>query len=182
MQSVNMNSEDFIIDPLKSTDANQLFQFMEDNNERLQRYFPVTLSSNATLEKTTEYIVIKNKEIVEKLNFTFAIRNKKSEEIAGLIIIKKIDWNEKQGELAYYISSKYEKKGLITFAVKEMSQFAFNKLKLKTLQIISHKTNLGSIKVAENNGFIWKRTLINEFTPTNEDPLDMELYESTNEK
>ena len=90
-----MNAEDFIIDPLKSTDANQLFQFMEDNNERLQRYFPVTLSSNATLEKTTEYIVIKNKEIVEKLNFTFAIRNKKSQEIAGLIIIKKINWDKK---------------------------------------------------------------------------------------
>ena len=176
-----MNTEDFVIDPLKSTDANQLFQFMEDNNERLQRYFPVTLSSNATLEKTTEYIVIKNKEIVEKLNFTFAIRNKKSQEIAGLIIIKKINWDKKQGELAYCISSEYEKKGVTTFAVKQMSQFAFNKLKLKTLQIISHKTNFGSIKVAENNGFVWQRTVVNEFTPMNEKPLDMELYESTME-
>ena len=176
-----MNTEDFVIDPLKSTDANQLFQFMEDNNERLQRYFPVTLSSNATLEKTTEYIVIKNKEIVEKLNFTFAIRNKKSQEIAGLIIIKKINWDKKQGEFAYCISSEYEKKGVTTFAIKQMSQFAFNKLKLKTLQIISHKTNFGSIKVAENNGFVWQRTVVNEFTPMNEKPLDMELYESTME-
>ena len=176
-----MTSEDFIIDPLKSTDANQLFQFMEDNNERLQRYFPVTLSSNATLEKTTEYIVIKNKEIVEKSNFTFAIRNKISEEIAGLMIIKKINWDKKQGELAYCISSEYEKKGVTTFAVKQMSQFAFNKLRLKTLQIISHKTNFGSIKVAENNRFVWQRTVVNEFTPMNEKPLDMELYEATME-
>ena len=172
-----MNNEDFIIDPLKSTDANQLFQFMENNNERMQRYFPVTLSSNATLGKTTEYIVIKNKEIVEKSNFTFAIRNKISQEIAGLIIIKKIDWDKKQGELAYCIGSRYEKKGVTTFAVSKISQFAFNKLKLKTLQIISHKTNFGSIKVAENNGFVWQRTLVNEFTPTSEKPLDMELYE-----
>jgi ribosomal-protein-alanine N-acetyltransferase len=50
---------------------------------------------------------------------------------------------------------------------------------LKTLQIISHKTNFGSIKVAENSGFVWKRTLANEFTPTDELPLDMELYELT---
>ena len=55
-----MNAEDFIIDPLKPNDANQLHQFMVDNKERLQRYFPVTLSSNATLEKTAEYIIIKN--------------------------------------------------------------------------------------------------------------------------
>ncbi|MBC7606800.1 MAG: GNAT family N-acetyltransferase [Burkholderiales bacterium] len=172
-----MNIEDFIVDPLQSTDANQLFQFMENNNKRLQRYFPVTLSSNATLEKTTEYIVIKNKEIVEKSNFTFVIRDKISQEIAGLIIIKKIDWDKKQGELAYCIGSRYEKKGVTTFAVSKISQFAFNKLKLKTLQIISYKTNFGSIKVAENNGFVWQTTLVNEFTPTNEKPLDMELYE-----
>ena len=53
---------------------------------------------------------------------------------------------------------------------------------MKTLQIIAHKTNIGSIKVAENNGFIWQRTLQNEFTPTDGEPLDMELYELYNEK
>lgn len=61
-----------------------------------------------------------------------------------------------------------------------MAKFAFDELGLKTLQIISHKTNLRSIKVAENNGFVWQRTLLNEFTPTNESPLDMELYELYN--
>jgi ribosomal-protein-alanine N-acetyltransferase len=176
-----MSAEDFIIDQLKSNDANQLHQFMVDNKERLQRYFPVTLSSNATPEKTAEYIIIKNNEIVEKSNFTFSIRNKKLQEIAGLIILKKIDWDKKQGELAYCIGSEYEKKGVTTFAVKEMSQFAFDELGLRTLQIISHKTNLGSVKVAENNGYLWQRTVPNEFTPTNEKPLDMELYESIKE-
>ena len=36
--------------------------------------------------------------------------------------------------------------------------------------------------MAENNGFVWQSTLQNEFTPTNEMPLDMELYELYNEK
>ena len=66
--------------------------------------------------------------------------------------------------------------------VKVILIFAYNELDLKTLQIIAHKTNVGSIKVAENNGFLWQRTLIDEFTPTNELPLNMELYEHTNEK
>jgi len=175
-------AENFIVDKLKPSDTNQLYQFMVDNNERLSKYFPVTLSSNSTLEKTAAYILIKDKEIQEKSNFTFAIREKSTQNIAGLIIIKKIDRTIKQGEFAYCIGSEYEGKGLTTLAVKEISNFAFNELELKTLQIISHKTNLGSIKVAENNGFIWKRTLINEFTPTNESPLDMELYELRNEK
>ncbi len=173
----NLNIENYILDKLKSTDANQLYQFLYDNKERFKLFFPVTLEMNSSLEKTKDYISIKNKEIEERTNFTLAIRDKNKEEIAGLIIIKKIDWDKKQGEFAYCIGSEFEGKGLTSFAVKEMTNFAFENLGLKTLQIIAHKTNLGSVKVAENNGFVWQSTLQNEFTPTNDTPLDMELYE-----
>lgn len=177
-----MTSNNFIVNPLNTTDAEHLHQFIIDNSERLKRYFPVTLSCNNTLEKSIEYIAIKNKEIEERTNFTYAIRDKNNREIAGLMILKKIDWSKKQGEFAYCIGSQFEGKGLTSFAVKEMTKFAFDKLDLKTLQIMAHKTNLGSIKVALNNGFVWQRTALNEFTPTNELPLDMELYELYNEK
>jgi len=113
----------------------------------------------------------------KKTNYTFAIKDKNKQQIAGLIIIKKIDWGNKIGELAYCIDSKFKDKGLTSFAVKEMSIFAFNELNLKTLQIIAHKSNIGSCKVALKCGFLWKETLLNEFTPINETPLDMELYE-----
>ena len=177
-----MTTNNFIIDSLKPTDANLLNQFIVENSERLKYYFPVTLEMNSSLEKTKDYISIKNKEIEEKTNFTFAIRDKNNQQIVGLIIIKKIDWDTKQGEFAYCIGSELEGKGLTSFAVKEMTKFAFDNLDLKTIQIIAHKTNLGSVKVAINNGFIWQKTLENEFTPTNEAPLDMELYELQNEK
>ena len=177
-----MTTENFIIDELQPTDANQLHEFMKSNNERLKRYFPRTISANETLEKAVEYIAIKNKEITEKTNFTFVIRDEKSQTIAGLIILKKLDWDKKQGEFAYCIGSELEGKGVTSFAVKKMISFAFEELGMKTLQIISHKTNSRSIKVAENNGFVWTATLPNEFTPTDETPLDMELYELTNER
>jgi [ribosomal protein S5]-alanine N-acetyltransferase len=177
-----VDTSNFIINSLLESDANQLHEFIVSNSDRLKRYFPVTLASNSTAEKSIAYIAIKNKEIEEKVNFTFAIRNKNTQEIVGLVILKKIDWNKKQGEFAYCIGADYEGKGLTSFAVKEMTTFAFKDLNLKTLQIISHKTNLGSVKVALNNGFIWKKTLRDEFTPTNEVALDMELYELTNER
>ena len=61
-----------------------------------------------------------------------------------------------------------------------MTNFAFENLGLKTLQIIEYKTNLGSVKVALKNDFVWQKTLQNEFTPTIGTPLDMELYELYN--
>jgi ribosomal-protein-alanine N-acetyltransferase len=175
-----METQNFIINPLNPADSNQLYLFMLDNKERLNYFFPVTLSSNSTLEKSVEYITVKNNEIKEKTNFTHAIRNKNNNQIAGLIIIKKIDWDKFQGEIAYCIGAEFEGKGLTTFAVAEIVKFAFNELRLKTLQIIAHKTNLGSVKVALNNNFIWQKTLKNEFTPTDGLPLDMELYQLTN--
>ncbi len=174
--------ENYIVDKLKPIDSNQLYQFMLDNKERLNLFFPVTLEMNSSLEKTQAYISIKNKEIVEKTNFTFAVRDINNQQIVGLIIIKKLDWEKKQGEFAYCTGSEFEGNGLTSFAVKEMTNFAFEDLGLKTLQIIAHKTNLGSVKVAESNGFIWQGTLQNEFTPINGTPLDMELYELYNEK
>jgi ribosomal-protein-alanine N-acetyltransferase len=177
-----MNIENYILDKLHPTDCNQLYQFMYNNKERLKLFFPVTLEMNSSLEKTEIYISIKNKEIDEKTNFTLAIRDKSNQQIAGLIIIKKIDWEIKQAEFAYCIGSELEGKGLTSFAVKKMLNFAFEDLGLKIIQIIVHKTNLGSVKVAKNNGFIWQRTLQNEFTPTDGAPLDMELYELYNEK
>ena len=177
-----MSKQSFIINPLIQSDTNQLHQFIIDNSERLKKYFPVTLSSNITLEKTIAYIAIKNKEVVEKTNFTFAIRNENNHQIVGLIILKKIDWDKNQGEFAYCMDLEFEGKGLTSFAVKEMVKFAFEELKLETLQIISHKTNYGSIKVAKNNGFVWQKTLPKEFTPTNKIALDMELYELYNER
>jgi ribosomal-protein-alanine N-acetyltransferase len=175
-----MNIENYILDKLYPTDIKQLNQFLNNNKERLKLFFPVTLEMNSSLEKTEVYISIKNKEIEEKTNFTLAIRDKSNQQIVGLIIIKKIDWEIKQGEFAYCVGSEFEGKGVTSFAVKEMTNFAFEELGLKTLQIIAHKTNLGSIKVAENNGFIWQKTLQNEFTPTDGAPLDMELYELYN--
>lgn len=175
-----MKKENLIINTLKPTDANKLYNFIDENKERLKYYFPKTLSDNSTLEKSKQYIDLKLREIQEKTNFTFAIREKNTEEIVGLVIIKKIDWIVRQGEIAYCIGSEFEGKRITSFAVAEMTKFAFNELELKTLQIIAHKTNLGSVKVALNNNYIWQKTLKNEFTPTDKIPLDMELYQLTN--
>jgi ribosomal-protein-alanine N-acetyltransferase len=172
-----MKTDAFHIVPLKPKDALSLNEFMVSNAKRFERYLPKTLSSNLTVEASESYILNKISEFQMRSGFTFAIKENTTQNIAGLIIIKKLNWETKQAEFAYCIGSAYAGKGWMTKVVKEISNYAFNELNLKTLQIISHRTNFGSVKVAENSGFIWKRTLPNEFTPTNEKPLDMELYE-----
>jgi ribosomal-protein-alanine N-acetyltransferase len=53
---------------------------------------------------------------------------------------------------------------------------------LQNLRIIVHNSNISSIKVAENCGYLWKGTLPKEHIPPGEKPMDMELYVLKNER
>ena len=169
--------ETFIVAPLNQGDAISLFTLMTGNSKRFQRFFPNTLGQNLSVEASKNYIELKRKENQSKSEFTWAIKAVENGNIVGLIILKELNWNKKQGELAYCIDKGFEGRGWITNAVKEISKFAFEELRLNILQIIVHNSNKGSIKVAEKCGYKWQSTLKAEFTPPNEAPMDMELYE-----
>lgn len=174
---MNYKSDDFYIELLKFEDALNLNKLLVSNTERFKLYLPKTLSENRTLESTKTYIAKRVEAIQKKIEYTFTIKDKSTKSIAGLIILKAIDWDKKQGEFAYCIGKTFEGKGIMSEAIQATSTFAFQKLNLKKLQIISHVSNKASIKVAEKSNFVWQKTLKNEFTPMQQEPMDMELYE-----
>lgn len=171
------SSPQISIHQLQTGDALQLNKFLVSNTERFIRYLPKTLDENSTLESTQIYVKGKIEQAHNKTEFVYIIKDKYNIEIVGLMILKNLDWSTKQGEFAYCIGNRYKGNGWMSEAVIAMTKFAVEELGLKTIQIIAHKTNFSSVKVAEQSGFKWKRTLINEFKPLNEAPLDMELYE-----
>lgn len=172
----------FEINPIHEGDAWKICDFTIANNDRLKRYFPKTLEQN--LNPTLSQIYIENciKAFQNKTLFVFAIKQIETRKLIGLIIIKELDWTIKQGEFAYAIDYNFKGKEIMSKAIEKLSEYAFETLGLKRLQIISHKDNLPSVKVAFNNHFEWQKTLKNEFTPKGELPLDMELYELSYER
>ncbi len=169
--------ENYYIEPIAEKDAWKLCDFIISNSERLKRYFPKTLEQNLTPDLSRIFSVKKVKQFNANEEFLFKLKEKKNRTIIGLVYIKELDWDKKQAELAYCIGYQYEGKGWISKAVKAFSEYAFTDLGLKTLQIIVHKTNTGSVKVAEKCGYTWQQTLLKEHTPPGEKALNMELYE-----
>jgi ribosomal-protein-alanine N-acetyltransferase len=167
--------DNYNISVIRKQDALGIHELMCNNKDRFKRYFPKTLEENITLKKAKDFSINKEKAFENKNEFLFVLKN--VNEVIGLIYIKELDWIKKQGEFAYCIGSGYESKGLIRKAVNELSQYAFQNFGLEIFQIIVHKDNIASVKVAENCNFIWQRTLPKEYTPPKESPLDMELYE-----
>lgn len=172
-----MRTEAFSIAPFFTSEAENLSRMMVANKDHFALYLPKTLAQNQTVADAEAYIQRKQREFKQNKEYTFGIKEHISEKIAGIIILKKIDWEKKQGELAYGMCSSFEGRGWMSQSVGLVSTYAFDTLQLKTLQIIVHQSNMGSCKVAVKNGFVWKETLKAEFTPVNGSPLDMELYE-----
>ncbi|MEL6918053.1 MAG: GNAT family N-acetyltransferase, partial [Bacteroidota bacterium] len=139
-------NNNFVIDELHFKDASSLNRLMVANADRFQSFFPKTLNQNLTLADSEAYIFRKQDEIQSKTEFTYALRVKKKGAVAGLIILKALDWDKEQGELAYCIDIKHEGKGWMTQTVNQVSNYAFADLRLRTLQIIVHKTNIGRCK------------------------------------
>ena len=174
---MQLNFWAYHIIPIHPKDGWNICNFAVANEDRLKRYFPKTLEQNLTPDLSIIFVEKKVRQFEAKEEFLFTLRENESNKLVGLVYIKEVDWTTKQGEFAYCIDYTVEGKGLITETVKQLSDYAFDTLGLETLQIISHKNNIGSIKVAENNNFTWIKTLKNEFTPPGENPLNMELYE-----
>ena len=167
----------FEINPIHDGDAWKICDLMVANADRFKRYFPGTLAENLNPTLSQLFVEKKIKAFNSKEEFLFTLKYSETRELAGLIYIKEIDLDKKQGEFAYCIGYTFEGKGLTSKTVQILSRYAFESLALETLQIIAHKDNIPSVKVALNNGYVWQKTLENEFTPTGETPLDMELYE-----
>lgn len=177
---MQLNFGSYYIIPIHPKDGWSLCNFCVTNEDRLKRYFPKTLEQNLTPDLSKIFVEKKAKQFETKQEFLFTIKENETNTLTGLVYIKELDWNKKQGEFAYCIDYNFEGKGVIKQAVNKLSNYAFKILGLETLQIIVHKTNIASVKVAENNNFTWIKTLNNAYTPPGEKPLDMELYEMYN--
>lgn len=167
---------------IQEKDSWRICDFMLTNEDRFKTFWPSTLAQNLTPELSALFVADKLKMIHKKEELVFVLKNKAQRSIDGAFYIKNINWNSKQGEFAYAIGYEIEGKGFTSKVVKLLTEYAFDVLGLETLQIITHKTNIASVKVAEKCNFNWVKTLDKSFTPPNGKPLDMEVYEIYNER
>lgn len=174
---MNFKLTNFEIAPIQEKDAWRLCNFMVANSERFQNDFPGTLKQNLNPTLSTLFVQEKTREFNAGEEYLFTIKEEEYRKIIGLIYLKELRKKEGQGELAYCIGYEYEGKGLTTLFLKQIIPWAFEVIGLNTLQIIAHKDNKGSSRIAEKLGFTWKVSLPDAHTRFNGKVVNMELYE-----
>jgi RimJ/RimL family protein N-acetyltransferase len=86
---------------------------------------------------------------------------KESQVLIGSTGLHRIDWEVPKFEIGYWIRSSYARQGYITEAVNGITNFAFDTLDAKRVEIRCDKLNERSAAVARRTGFEHEATLHN---------------------
>lgn len=167
----SIKSKKFILRPYKRTDLNSLVKNL--NNKNVTKYmskvqFPYTIKDGKTW---IEKCIKKSKK--KKVIFAIDING----EVAGSIGLDPVKINHK-AEIGYWLAEKYWNKGIMSDALKIMTKFGFEKLKLKRMQAHVFKKNKKSARVLEKNGYK-KEGLLKKYFYKNNNYSDALLYART---
>lgn len=159
---------------IQPNDYQAFDRLIENNRERLKRYFPITINKTQNTLKVRAYLQEWSQLLNKKELFPFGLFQE--EEIFAVVLIKNIDWKIGKAELGYYIDADQEGRGITTLLVNNTITYCFEELELQKVFLRIAPDNLASIKVAEKTGFIKEGILRREFKIETGELVDMVYY------
>jgi ribosomal-protein-serine acetyltransferase len=162
--------DDAFIRTFAVDDADVLFDLIESERERLDRWFPWTTHSR-TVEDQRTWI---QRCLDAPANYDGnGIWTKGA--LAGVIGLT-VNVLENGGEIGYWLGSAYEGRGLMTRACERMLTFVFEDLNLHRMTIRAATINDRSRAVAERLGFVHEGTLREQGYVATGEYLDLDVF------
>lgn len=141
----------------------EFYNLIEKNRNHIRKTFPITLSNCRDLKSTAKFLAEAADNEAWKENYYFYIRNLESTALIGYVVIKNIDDKIAKCELAYFIDSDFEGKGITSKAVADTLAFCFGEIKMNKVTICTSKVNAASQQIALKHGFMQEGILRQEF-------------------
>lgn len=118
--------------------------------------FDLVEKSRAYLSRFDAFIaeVISREQITDQLKYaTLPMGLLVNGELAGMFSVNKIDWNQRTGNIGYWLGAGFAGRGLASKALGAMIHFCFHELKIERLEATTATTNRASIRLLERVGF-----------------------------
>jgi ribosomal-protein-serine acetyltransferase len=136
--------------PLEKKDSAALFALTEKGRERLGRWLPWVEKTHSR-QDMRDFISASRKLMHEGTGLNFTIRQDGS--IAGVIGFNTINTAHHNVTIGYWLGDGYEGKGIMSAAVKALTDYAFIQLLAERVEIRAATGNLRSRAVPERLGF-----------------------------
>lgn len=143
-----INTKRFVLRSFRKGDEKSLTENINDKDIykfTLRIPHPYTLKDGKRWIKDS--IKLQKNKKKDKVNFAIDINGG----VVGGIGIQNIE--NYKAEIGYWLGKKYWKKGIMTEALKIVTNYGFYKLKLKRIYAYVFPKNKASIYVLENNGY-----------------------------
>ena len=147
---LEFQNERVSIRPLRPSDAPDIYDNVKDKEVvkwTLNIPHPYPKDGALKFIRKSRYNIKKRK------SFAFGIVLKSTSNAIGVVELMRVDRENKNAELGYFLGKKYWRKGIITEAVGLAVKFGFEELKLHRIYASVFKTNIASSKVLEKAGF-----------------------------
>jgi len=142
-----IKSKKFSLRYPKLSDAKSNFEVQQDKDTAMNfRHHPETLKQ--AKEEIESAIKENRKKVKTSENFAIDVNG----EFAGSISLHHIVYNHKCA-ITYNIGPKFRRQGIVSEAVKLLTNYAFKKYKLIRIEAGLRAYNIGSKKILEKNGF-----------------------------
>jgi len=147
MLKVDSNIE---LKKIELSDSFDIFETIDNEREYLGKWLPF-VALTKELKDTEKFVKSVLSIPNDNLEYTFTIRYQN--EFAGMIAFKDTDKLNKKTEIGYWISEKFQKKGIVTKSVEKLCDFAFNQKQWNRVQIKCAIDNKKSINIPRRLGF-----------------------------
>lgn len=144
-----LKTERLFFTPLRLSDA-EVILFMRSDPE-VNKYIPREPSVH--LSQATDFIKMIRKNFEDGISTGWGLRLQKDGDLIGSICLWNFSEDRKTAELGYDLHPRYQGKGLMSEAVKEIIKYGFDVLKLDQIEAFTHQHYDASIRVLQNNGF-----------------------------
>ena len=95
--------------------------------------------------------------LVEKNDGIFwVIEAKQSNYLIGTIGLRHFEIADNYAEVGYELHPDFQERGFMSEALKEVLNFGFHNLQLKTIEAFTHKNNIASIALLEKHQFVFQ--------------------------
>ncbi len=145
-----LSTDRLILRQIVAKDVKEIFALRSD--KQTMQYLDRPM---ATTEQDALALIQKiEKDLVNNDGITWAICLKTDSHLIGTIGFWRIIKEHFRAEIGYMLSPRFHRKGIMQEAMEVSLQFAFQKLRLHSIEANVNPKNLPSIKILEKNHFV----------------------------
>ncbi|MDR2037389.1 MAG: GNAT family N-acetyltransferase [Bacteroidales bacterium] len=142
--------EHLLLKEIEMSDAAAVFKTIDTQREYLGKWLPF-VAFTQKLEDSEKFVQSILDIPSEYREYVFAMVYDGL--FAGIIGFKDTDHQNKKTEIGYWLSEKYQKKGVVTKSVKSLMTFAFEELGMNRIQIKCATGNIPSKNIPKRLKF-----------------------------